>query len=355
MKKDLFFCEAKPISYFSASQKNGTVQRTSVAKRAKRVSFSLSGKSRKGCHSLVFSKKKRCIFFQRKKNVSKKNEHIFKGVRKEWEDYLEIGEDKIDKEKFEIENYDFSNLINCYKEWRIEEKSKISQDSYKIAEELLKEYKIPSLSENYLNEFLEESKINKYEWSGIFFSAIINELYKDGEIHLDSNTVSQLGCYNKNKKIVVNVDCDNYIGRGMEGGKIIVEGDCVDYTGYLMAGGEIVVEGNCEAWIGYHMKGGKIVVEGDCGDWIGTGMKGGKIVVEGDCENTVGCNMKGGEIIVKNSCGYGTGSEMKGGTIKIYGNNFDPRKHISSYAEKGEIYHKDKLVWKDGEYIGDSI
>ncbi|MCK4429263.1 MAG: hypothetical protein KAU95_02715, partial [Candidatus Aenigmarchaeota archaeon] len=35
----------------------------------------------------------------------------------------------------------------------------------------------------------------------------------------------------------------------------------------------------------------------------------------------------------------------------ICGDNFNPKEQISKFAEKGEIYHKDKLVWKDGKFM----
>ena len=218
---------------------------------------------------------------------------IFKEVREEWGDYLET-ENKIEKEKFEIEKYDFGGLLNCYKEWRGKGTNEGVLDSYDFATELFKKYELPYLSEDKIDEFIEEVEEKKYWYNGIFFSAVINELYKNGEIHLNSNSINFIGCCDWDKKIIVKGDCKNTLG--------------------------------------YNMKCGEIVVEGDCGDWIGVYMTGGEIVVEGDC-------------------GYGTGFGMAGGEIKIYGDNFDPRKQISGFAEKGEIYHKDKLVWKDGELL----
>ena len=184
-----------------------------------------------------------------------KNEHIFKEIGKEWDDYLK-NENKINKEKFEIEKYD---LLDCYEEWKKKERMMRIPESYQTATKLLKKHRIPFLSEDEVNEFVENTEINKHLWGGIFISTVINELYKDREINLDVSDLNCLGCYNKNKKIVV-----------------------------------------------------------------------------------------------KGDCGAGTGIEMKGGKIKIYG-NFDPKEHISEYAEKGEIYHKEELVWKDGKFMGDSI
>ena len=77
----------------------------------------------------------------------------------------------------------------------------------------------------------------------------------------------------------------------------------------------------------------------------------GEIVVEGDCRDGTGSYMKGGKIVVKGNCGKYIGEALKGGKIIIHSDNFNPKKQISNYTEKGEIYHKDKLVWKDGELI----
>ncbi len=184
----------------------------------------------------------------------KKN--VFEVVGEEWRDYFETGDDKINKEKFKIEEYDFSDLLNCYKKWSGEETNKAFLDSYETATKLLKKYEIHSLDEDEINEFIEEIEDKEYWYRGIFFSAVINELYKDEEIHLSSDKIDYFSCYNEDKKIVVEGDCRRHVGRNMNGGK-----------------------------------------------------------------------------------------------IKIYG-NFDPREHISDYAKSGEIYHKDKLVWKDGEFVG---
>ena len=181
---------------------------------------------------------------------------IFKEVGKEGGTYLETGRDKIDKEKSKIEGYNSDDLLKCYEEWSGEEAGEGIQDPYQIATELLKKYKIPSLSEDGINEFIEGVEEKEYVYKGIFLSAIINELYKEEELHLNSDEVDFLGCYNQDK--------------------------------------EIVIEGNS---------------------------------------------------------GHGTGEDMTGGKIKIYGDNFDPRKQISEFAQKGEIYHKDKLVWKDGKLV----
>ena len=168
----------------------------------------------------------------------KKN--IFDGVEKE---DFETG-NKINNNKFDDEEYIFDDLIECYKEWREFEKNKVVSDSYQIATEFLKKYKIPSLSKDRINEFADDEEINRPIWSGVFISAMINELYENEEIHLSSDNLNYLGCYNKNKKIIVEGDCGKWTGSNMKGGEIIVKGDC----GYL---------------IGSNMKGGIIRICGD--------------------------------------------------------------------------------------------
>ena len=224
---------------------------------------------------------------------------------------------KIDEDNFEVEEYNRGDLLDCYEKWRKRE-AKSVLNSYQTATELLKEYKIPFLSEDYINEFMEKTEPNQYDYDGIFLSAIINEVYKNEEIHLSSDKLHCLGCYNKNKKIIVNGDClGDEVGSDMEGGEIIVKGNCNDKIGDMMVGGKIIVEGNCGNDTGFLMKGGELVVKGNCKGKIGV--------------------------------------IMGGGIIKIYGDDFNPKEQIANSAEKGEIYYKDKLVWKDHKFISDSI
>ena len=207
-------------------------------------------------------------------------ENIFYGIKK---NDFETGE-KIDGTKLKTrEEYDFTKLMNCYDKWRKEERNGIPK-SYKIAKKLLEKYKILSLSEDYLNEFLKKTEPNQYDYEGIFISAIINELYENEEINLYSNNLDNL----------------DYLGYLNENKRIIIEGDCRDYVGMDMNGGEIVVKGNCRDFVGWDIKDGEIVIEGDCGERAG--------------------------------------DFMEGGILRIYGDNFNLKWQISKYAEKGKIY-----------------
>ncbi|MCK4429360.1 MAG: hypothetical protein KAU95_03210, partial [Candidatus Aenigmarchaeota archaeon] len=62
------------------------------------------------------------------------------------------------------------------------------------------------MSEDGINEFMDELN-REYLYEGIFISAIINDLYKEDEIHLNSDVFNCFGCYNKDKKIVIEGDC----------------------------------------------------------------------------------------------------------------------------------------------------
>ncbi|MCK4428903.1 MAG: hypothetical protein KAU95_00900, partial [Candidatus Aenigmarchaeota archaeon] len=191
------------------------------------------------------------------------NEHIFKEVKKEWRDYLEP-ENKIDGEKFDTKSY-INDLLNCYKEWKEEGTNKKFQGSYQIATELLKEYEIPPLNEDEINELIEKVE-EKEDWSkGLFLSAMINKLYKKEEIYLPLGNINFIGSFNKDKKIVVKGDCDNYTGYCMEGGEIVIEGNCGNWTGYDMKGGKIRIYGDNfdpKSQISEHAEGGKIYHKG---------------------------------------------------------------------------------------------
>jgi len=108
-----------------------------------------------------------------------------------------------------------------------------------------------------------------------------------------------------------------------------------------------------------------IIVQGDAGDDLGGQMSGGKIVVENNAEECLGYNMSGGEIVVhgdikgkiggfiqyhNSNPGPGTtpqGPRMYGGIIRIEG-NYDK---LTTNLQGGNIYHKGKLIVKDGKRV----
>jgi len=90
----------------------------------------------------------------------------------------------------------------------------------------------------------------------------------------------------------------------------------------------LVVQGNAGAYLGQCMTAGEIVVIGNVGLYVGASMQGGIIRVEGDAEKYVGCGMFDGVIQI-------------GGQMEING----------EHMKGGDIYHKDKLIVKDGKKV----
>jgi len=139
---------------------------------------------------------------------------------------------------------------------------------------------------------------------GIYISAAINKIIKDGEeVRLNFG----------NRKI-------NFLGMYLSRGKVIVEGDAGYYVGYEMDGGNINVEGGASYYVGREMKGGSIYIKGNAGDDVGEEMKGGTISIGGNAGKCVGDFSEGGEIRIE-------------GNYKSIGENC-----------KAKIYHKGKLI-----------
>jgi len=138
------------------------------------------------------------------------------------------------------------------------------------------------------------------------------------------------------------------LGEEMSGGKIIVNGNAGG-VGTAMEGGIIVVNGNTER-AGVKMNGGKIVINGNViGDKLGYNMDGGEILINGSVNGRlIGNNMEDGYIhILGNVKRRVVGKEMRGGEISIEGRKFP----ISKECYGGDIYHKGKLVVKDGRSV----
>ena len=99
--------------------------------------------------------------------------------------------------------------------------------------------------------------------------------------------------------------------------------------------------------IGYKNNGKYITVKGDAGDEVGNSMKDGKVNVFGNAGDYVGWSMKGGKIIIKGDVGDHLGSNLSGGEIHVYGDY----RLLPSDINGGNIYHKGKLIVKDGRKL----
>jgi hypothetical protein len=147
---------------------------------------------------------------------------------------------------------------------------------------------------------------------GLFLSALINNCDEKELVvitqHLDFS-IPHLG--QKNRK------------------NIIVKGDVGDFLGDRMKRGSIKVEGNADRCPGWFLEGGTIEIEGDAGNQIGSAMKGGRIIIKGNAGDDVGSLMFGGEISLNGEY-LSLAWDMRG----------------------GDIYHKDKLLVKNGKILG---
>jgi len=155
-----------------------------------------------------------------------------------------------------------------------------------------------------------ENKKDFEYFTGWYLSALINESRdKDFKIFTNcSKTTHNIG-YKNTKNIDVNGNAGNWVGGYMEGGEITVNGNVGDWIGNEMKDGKITINGNVGRWVGWGMKDGKITINGNVGDWVGLVMRDGKIYLNGDY------------------------------------------KSLSDYIYGGNIYHKGKLIVKNGEKL----
>jgi hypothetical protein len=106
-------------------------------------------------------------------------------------------------------------------------------------------------------------------------------------------------------------------------------------------------------YLGEYNDGKIIEVFGDVGSNLGYRMESGLIVVYGNSGNSTASYLSGGTIRVKGeansiSCFYGIGWNMIGGEVHIEGENVPI---ISPGIGCGDIYHKGKLIVKDGKEV----
>jgi hypothetical protein len=84
----------------------------------------------------------------------------------------------------------------------------------------------------------------------------------------------------------------------------------------------------------------KLTVNGDVGNNLGKEMFDGVIVVNGNVGWFAGQEMKDGTIIVNGDAGEKVGARMQGGEIHLMGDY----ESISKEVQDGKIYHKGKLI-----------
>ena len=172
---------------------------------------------------------------------------------------------------------------------------------------------------------------------GIFFSCLINKSSSKEITLLTSGfDFHFIGNKNNGKKIIVEGDLGDQVGRGMKKGLIKVSGNTKDNTGIMMAGGKLVIRGCTGTALGQSMINGTIHVSGDTGNLVGEGMNGGELEIKGNTGDYLGVYMRAGKISVDGYAGFNIGHGMTGG--KIYLNS--DYTSISRAVHGGEIYHK---------------
>jgi len=213
---------------------------------------------------------------------------------------------------------------------------------------------------------------------GMYLSILINEHYKKSKEERkedlpqkrNKKSSSQLKNYSKKYPINPSFDIDHPqyflpiehypvpprdIGICNAGSVILVKGNVGDCFGAYMNDGTLCLEGNvigknpphALARTGYRLSGGMILVDGNGGDYVGTGMTKGFIAISKSVTRFTGKNMKGGIIFIgENPGNISVGSDMKGGIICFEGDGTYGM--VGDCGKKGEIYHKEKLIWKDG-------
>lgn len=174
-------------------------------------------------------------------------------------------------------------------------------------------------------------KYNSYLIIGIYLETLINNCEEDGiVIYAPPWKINQFGLDLK-KKVIVNGDMGDYLGNGMQDGIIILNGNASDCAG-AMKNGSMIINGNVGRYLGTSMDKGTIIVNGNAGDDIGFALKDGEIIINGDAGREIG--------------------QSFGGIIHLNGNYGSINKYYtSSGIYGGTIYHKGKLIVKDGKML----
>ena len=166
--------------------------------------------------------------------------------------------------------------------------------------------------------------------------------------------------YNSMRKhIIIKGNAGDHVGENMKGGEIHVYGNAGSDVGSFMSGGKIYIYGNAGSDVGGGMQGGELIIDGNAGDHVGSGMDGGEIIINGNA-SYVGSYMRKGKIVVYGNARGDIGWNMKGGEIHLngdYGSISQLPKPISliytliPFLKGGKIYHKGKLIVKNGRKI----
>ncbi len=174
---------------------------------------------------------------------------------------------------------------------------------------------------------LVSQEIKKFEgreyfgyYAGIYLSAL--KIFCDeNPIHYDITKITEpihfLGYRNAEKDIIICGSCGNGVAEQMMSGSVTVYGNVGNNAGGRMGQGW---------WKFYGAESGTLTVYGHCGNFVGAGGWRGKIIINGNAGEKIGL------------------SALKDVEIHLNGDY----KGIDKSC-KGCIYHKGRLIWKDGK------
>ena len=157
-----------------------------------------------------------------------------------------------------------------------------------------------------------------------------NKLAEDTiEIRLNGSAGQSLGAFlTKGIKLIVEGDCNDYVGKGLSGGTIVVHPSLKS----KLVSNENTIIGNT---VLYGATSGKLFASGQAGERFAVRNSGGLSVVEG-C-GAHGCEyMTGGTVIILGEIGDNFGAGMTGGMAFIY----DKNKNFDKYV------NHNSLVWQ---------
>jgi hypothetical protein len=183
---------------------------------------------------------------------------------------------------------------------------------------------------------------------GYYLSSLINNCSED-RFSLDINDdllINNIGYENNGKQININGSVCGCLGEEMNSGEILVNGNADYGIGGCMCGGKITINGNAGEELGGRASGGVIILNGNAGHGVGSNNEGGLIIINGNCAGLVGEEMTNGVIIINGNSAAGVGEYMTGGIIHL---NEDYE--LSQNIQGGDIYHKGKLIVKDGRRV----
>jgi len=170
----------------------------------------------------------------------------------------------------------------------------------------------------------------EFYYAGEYLSALINASNEqDITIHSEGliQPLHYFG-YKNEKNICVYGDLGDSCGLQMKKGSLIVHGDVGSHCGESIEGGTLQVMGSAGIMCGSQMDGGTVIVEKNVSHLAGSAMNNGTLIINGNAEHELGGLMRGGTIHLKGTYG-GQSQSMTG----------------------GDIYHKGKLIVKDGKKV----